>query len=102
MLDERLDPAQALGKDDHLEPAEALDDLRCVSHFETQHATEASHLLLRDPMTWVLRQTGIADLRDPLVAREEPGPRLRVVAMPLHADPERPVPTERGATDVRP
>src|SRR5947208_16267420 len=101
MLDERLDPAQALGKDDHLEPSEALDDLRGVSHFEAQHATEASHLFLRDPMTWVLRQPGIMDLRDPFVGREEPRHRLRVVAMSLHADPERLDPAEGEPTVER-
>src|SRR6266566_4159798 len=101
VLDERLDPAQALGKDDHLEPPEALDDLCGVSHFEAQHATEASHLLLRDPMTWVLRQPGIVDLRDPLVAREDPRHRPRVVAMPFHADRERLDPAEGEPTVER-
>src|SRR6266566_9814791 len=101
MLDERLDPAQALGKDDHLEPPEALDDLCGVSHFKAQHATEPSHLLLRDPMTWVLRQPGIVDLRDPFVAREEPRHRLRVVALPLHTDRERFAPTAGEPTVER-
>src|SRR5207302_5736776 len=101
MLDKRLDPAQALGEDDHLEPPEALDDLRGVSHFEAQHATEPSHLLLRDPMTWVLRQPGIVDVRNPFVAREEPRHRLRVVAMPLHTDRERLDPAEGEPTVER-
>src|SRR5204863_3962149 len=101
MLDERLDPAQALGEDDHLEPPESLDDLRGVPHFEAQHTTESSHLLLRDPMAGVLCQPGIVDLRDPFVGREEPRHRLRVVAMPLHADPERLDPAEGEPTVER-
>src|SRR5438132_10773335 len=52
-------------------------------------------------MTWVLRQPGIVDVRDPFVAREEPRHRLRVVAMPLHTDRERLDPAEGEPTVER-
>src|SRR6185312_12344976 len=88
MLDQALDPAQALGQREDLDPLEEAPRFgQAALELDRDHAAVAVHLAPGQLVLWMAGETRIVDAGHLRVARQMLGDRLRVDAMPLQ--PER-------------
>ncbi len=89
-LDEALEPAEALGQGEDLDRLQKLARLVAPApDVERDHAREAEHLPLGELVLRVGRETGVEDLLDERVGREELGDGHGALGVLLHADGQR-------------
>jgi hypothetical protein len=90
VLDQRLDAAQRLAQREHLRPVADVDRVLLATGDPERHdAAVPAHLLGGGLVAGMARHAGVQHGADAAVALQELDDLLRVVAVPLHPDPER-------------